>query len=242
MAVQLKSSQEFDKVHGAKILAYGRAGMGKTIICATAPAPVILSAESGLLCLTEKNLIRVYGENNPTVSYNMPVIEIYSLVDLTEAYEWCKNSSESKQFQTVCLDSLTEIGEKVLSNAKKTVKDGRQAYGELMEKMTDTIKKFRDLSGKHIYMSAKQEFIKDSATGITSFQPMMPGNKLAPQVPYLYDLVCNLNIGKLEDGSEYRYLRTQPDLQYEAKDRSGALDPIEKPDLTHIINRITGDT
>ena len=39
-------------------------------------------------------------------------------------------------------------------------------------------------------------------------------------------------------GIEYRYLRTHPDIQSEAKDRSGVLDVLEPPDLTHIFNKI----
>lgn len=240
MAIVLKSSIELAKIHGVKCLVYGKAGYGKTLLAVSAPSPVLISAESGLLCLSKDNLERVHGEDNPHISYNSPVIEVTTLDQLIEAYNWCAKSNEAKQFGTFCLDSITEIGEKVLANAKLSVKDPRQAYGELIEKMNDTIKKFRDISGKHVYMSAKQEFAKDEATGITSYIPMMPGSKLGQQIPYLFDEVFNLNIGKLQDQSEYRYLRTQPDLQYEAKDRSGALDPIEMPDLTHVFNKITG--
>lgn len=241
MAIVLKSSIELAKIHGVKCLVYSKAGIGKTVLAASAPSPVIISAESGLLCLSQANLDRVYGEDNPHVSYNSPVIEVTTLDQLTEAYEWCAHSNESKQFGSYCLDSITEIGEKVLANAKLGVKDPRQAYGELIEKMNDTIKKFRDISGKHVYMSAKQEFAKDEASGITSYIPMMPGSKLGQQIPYLFDEVFNLRIGKMQDGSEYRYLLTQPDLQYDAKDRSGALDKIEMPDLTHIFNKIIGE-
>lgn len=241
MPIVLKSSLDLAVAHGVKVLVYSGAGFGKTSLCATAPAPIILSAESGLLCLRKKNLEKMYGVGNPTVSYNTPVIEINDLADLTDAFDWCARSAEANQFATVCLDSISDIAEAVLSNAKKKAKDPRQAYGELLEKVGETIKKFRDLSQKNVYMAAKQGFIKDEATGVLKYGPLMPGSKLGPQIPYLYDEVFNLNIAKADDLSTYRYLLTQPDLQYDAKDRSGSLDTIEKPDLTHIFNKIIGD-
>ena len=66
----------------------------------------------------------------------------------------------------------------------------------------------------------------------------MPGARLGAELPYLFDEVFQIGIGKTPDGVEYRYLRTHPDIQSEAKDRSGCLDALEPPDLTHIFNKI----
>jgi len=226
MALKFTTSREAAKINGIKCLVYGRAGVGKTTLCATAPNPIILSAESGLLSL--RNL-------------DIPVIEITTIADLQEAFSWCEAKASSNGFQTVCLDSITEIAEKVLAHAKGQVKDPRQAYGELIEKMNMTIKSFRDLKGLNVYMAAKEERSKDEGTGIILAGPSMPGAKLGTQLPYLFDEVFNLNIAKDGEGNTYRYLRTQPDLQYDAKDRSGSLAEIEAPDLTHVFNKILGD-
>lgn len=172
--------------------------------------------------------------------FKIPVIEIKTVEDLTEAHRWCSQSAEAKQFATVCIDSISEIGEVVLANAKRQVKDPRQAYGELLEKMMATIKAFRDLQGKHVYMAAKMEPVKDELTGIVRYMASMPGSKLGPQLPYLFDEVFRMGINKTPQGEQYRFLQTQPDLQYDAKDRSGALDPIEPPDLNHVITKILG--
>ena len=128
----------------------------------------------------------------------------------------------------------------MLANAKRQVKDPRQAYGELIEKMMSTIKAYRDLPGKHVYMSAKMEPVKDEMTGIVRYMASMPGSKLGPQLPYLYDEVFRLGINKTTQGEQYRFLQTSSDLQYDAKDRSGSLDPVEPPDLTRVINKILG--
>lgn len=239
MAIKLQSANELAAMHGVKCLVYGRAGMGKTTLTATAPHPVLISAESGLLSLRKENLIRLYGENNPDITYDIPVIQINTLDDLIEAEIWARTSAEANQFWTICLDSITEIAEKVLSNAKKQSKDPRAAYGELLDKMNITVKAFRDMPLKHVYMSAKEGREKDEGAGTTLAGPMMPGAKLGPQMPYLFDEVFYIGVAKDATTKEqYRYLRTQPDFSIDAKDRSGALDEIEYPHLGNIFNKI----
>jgi len=223
MAISIVSSRQAAALHGIKCLVYGKAGMGKTYLARTAPKPIVLSAESGMLSLRDVDI---------------PVITIRTVDDLTEAYNWACSSPEAAQFDTIYIDSISEIGEVVLSNAKAQVKDPRQAYGELIEKMMVTLKAFRDLPGKHVVMAAKQNVVTDSVTGAITYGPSMPGARLAMELPYLFDEVFQLSIGKTPEGIEYRYLRTHPDMQNEAKDRSGVLDAIEPPDLTHIFNKI----
>jgi hypothetical protein len=223
MALRWSTTDKAGLSHGVKVLVYGPAGVGKTVLCTTAPAPVILSAEAGLLSLRRASI---------------PVIEIATIDDLSEAHRWASSSQEAAQFATICLDSLSEIGEVVLANAKKQVKDPRQAYGELIEKMGMLIRAFRDLSGKHVYMSAKQEAMKDEMANTTKYNPSMPGAKLSQQLGYFFDEVFRLGIGKTPEGQLYRFLQTQPDLQYEAKDRSGCLAPLEAPDLNAIFTKI----
>ena len=185
-----------------------------------------ISAESGLLSL--KN-------------FSIPVIQIKTLQDLNDAYNWIAAGKQgADQFQTICVDSITEIAEVILAAAKKTVKDPRQAYGELIEKTLEAIKNFRDLPGRNVYMAAKMERAKDELSGIMMYGPSMPGAKLGPALPYYFDEVFNLRVMQTTDGQKYRALVTQPDIQYVAKDRSGSLAPIEPPDLNAIFNKIKG--
>lgn len=223
MPISITTTDQASAAHGVKVLVYSESGMGKTTLCATAPDPVIISAEAGLLSLRK---------------FKIPVIQISSIENLIEAYNWCVGSQEAAQFRTICLDSLSEIGEVVLTNAKRQVKDPRQAYGELIDKMTATIRAFRDLPGRNIYMAAKQEPMKDELTGVIRYGPSMPGQKLGPQLPYFFDEVFALRINRTPGGESYRYLQTQPDLQYVAKDRSGSLDAIEQPNLNVVFSKI----
>lgn len=216
MTIRLQSTAHMSLAHGVKCLVYGPPGVGKTRLCASAPNPVIISAESGLLSLRK---------------FNLPAINVNSYNDLVEAYKWVTDSKEAKQFYTVCLDSISEIAEVVLSEEKRRTKDPRKAYGETQDQLIGMFRNFRDISGKHIYFSAKQEFTTDGATGAKYFAPMFPGTKLAQAAPYFFDEVFQLNAFKdPNSGADLRYLRTRPDNQNTAKDRSGTLSEWENAD------------
>lgn len=223
MAVVIKTTDVVGVAHGVKALVYGRAGRGKTWLCGTAPKPLILSAESGLMTLRKKRI---------------PVIEIQSMADLEEAYTWVTTSPQAAHIETVCLDSVSEIAEQCLTAAKKATRDGRKAYGDYVDQMSPLIRAFRDLSGKNVVFTAKQTTYKDDFTGIATYAPDVPGNVLGANLPYFFDLVLNANVGTDSENKRYYYVRAQPDVQYEAKDRSGNLDEIEYPDLTNIFNKI----
>lgn len=205
-------------VNGVKALIYGQAGAGKTSLIPTMPAPIILSAEGGLLSIADADL---------------PFIEISSMDDLREAYTWLLKSDEAKQFQSVALDSISEIAEVLLNGEKKIAKDPRQAYGAMQEQMQDLIRAFRDLPGRNVLFTAKLEKVQDEA-GRILYGPSMPGNKTGQLLPYFFDLVLALRVEK-----EVRSLQCQPDGAWLAKDRSGKLDAYMPADLGAVFERIT---
>ena len=206
----------------AKALVYGPAGVGKTTLCKTAPEPIIISAESGLLALSDVKL---------------PVIEITSAEDLDDAYNFIQSSEKAKHFKTICLDSVTDIAEVLLADLLELHKDPRQAYGEVANQMGKMIRKFRDIKDRHIYFTAKSKKTID-AFNIITYSPHMPGQQLPLNMPYWFDLVLPLKIGQTKEGKKFRYLQTQPDVMWEAKDRSGCLPDPQKPDLTDVFNRV----
>jgi hypothetical protein len=223
--------------HGVKIVVYAEPGMGKTMLVPTLPRPILISAESGLLSLKKKNIERVHGVGTPGITYNIPTILIKTLDDLDQALAYCRGPNGAG-FDSIALDSISEISDICLATQKLLFKDGRQIYGEMLEVMDSKFKEFRDISGKNVYMSAKLEQSKDEMSGAMKYMPSMPGAKLGPRIPYIFDEVFVLRIGIDQAQKKYRYLQTQPDLQYTAKDRSGALATIEYPHLGAIIQKI----
>ena len=223
MPIRLTSTKKEAELHGVKCLVYGLAGTGKTTLCSTAPAPLIISNESGLLSLRHVDI---------------PVIAIKSYDDLQEAYNFVNESADAKSFETICLDSISEIAEVVLAHEKGQTKDARAAYGELQVKTLALCRAFRDLAERHVYLTCKQARVQNDQ-GVFINTPSLPGTKLPQELPYLFDEVLCLRSEKNEEGETVRWLQTQPSLQYIAKDRSGALDEFEKPDLSSIFSKIT---
>jgi len=223
MPLHFTTTRAAAEQHGIKVLVHGRAGVGKTTLCATAPSPLIISAEAGLLSLSHTDI---------------PVITIRNFAELDEAYQFVAYDPYARDIQTVCLDSITELAEQCLSTEKGKNKDPRKAYGEMQEEVIKRIKWFRDLAGKHVYFSCKQGTVKDEVTGIVVYGPKMPGQQVGPALPYLFDEVFCLDIGRDAEGKEFRYIRTKTGMQFEAKDRSGKLDEFEPPHLGHIFTKI----
>jgi hypothetical protein len=211
--------------NGVKVGVYGRAGVGKTMLCATAPQPFVISAERGLLSLRK---------------YNLPYVEVATLAQLNEVWQWVSTSREARQYLTFCIDSMTEIAETVLTNEKRTTKDGRAAYGQTNEKIMALFRAFRDLAGPNVYMTVQQEWDKEEDTGLNRFRPSMPGRILTQRMPYFFDELFQLQAGKDAAGRDYHALRTRPDNQYDAKDRSGVLAEWEPADLSYIFRKIMG--
>lgn len=224
MAIRLTTTKQSAQTNGIKILTYGNAGAGKTRLCATTGEPtVIISAEAGLLSLRDTDIA---------------VIEVSSIADVHDAYNYVVNDPDAAHFRWVCLDSISEIAEVVLNTEKKASKDPRQAYGALSEQMQDLLRAFRDIPGRNVYMSAKMERQKDETTGAMLYQPSMPGAKLGQGIPYLFDEVFVLRAEKADDGTVQRALQTGADFQYTAKDRSGCLEMYEAPNLASIAAKI----
>ena len=223
MAIQLKRTKEAT-AQAVKLLVYGQAGAGKTSLIPTLPKPVILSAEGGLLSIADTNL---------------PFIEITSMAELQEAYKWLTSSAEAAEFESVALDSISEIAVVVLNQEKKINKDPRAAYGAMQEQMAEVIRAFRDLPGKHVYMSAKLEKTQDEM-GRVLYAPSMPGNKTGQSLPYFFDEVLALRVEKDVEGNTRRALMTDGDGLWLAKDRSGKLEVWEDADLGDIIRKIGG--
>lgn len=225
MRINLKSTSSVAS-DGVKIVVFGMSGYGKTTLIKTLPSPVILSAESGLLSISDADI---------------PFIEIKTMQDLMDAYEWASGSAEASHFESIAIDSISEIAEVVLAAEKRKNKDGRAAYGEMQTVMMEALRAFRDIRGKHVYMSAKAEKQSDE-TGRIMYSPSMPGNKLSQQIPYLVDECYAIRVERDADDQVFRALMTQPDGLWACKSRSGKLDAWEPPDLGAIITKIVGET
>ena len=223
---RIASPSDLVQMQGAKILVFGASGAGKTTLCATAPGKtLIISMEAGLLSIKDKD--------------NVTAIEVKEASEIEEIAQLLE--SGKLDYDTVCLDSVTEMSEILLASEKARSKDPRRAYGEVIEVMTRTMRRFRDLK-IHVIFVAKEDKIRDEQTGVFHHQPMMVGAKLPVQIPYFFDEVLALRTftEENEEGKKIinRWLQTTIGDNYTAKDRSGKLETFEEPNLTHVINKL----
>ena len=222
--LQIKNTGNFDALH-VNVLVYGAAGVGKTRLISTLNGGtltersdvLIISAEAGLLSLVDS-----------WIDY----VTVSNMQELWEAYEL----AASGKYKSVAIDSISEIAEMVLFSEKKLTKDPRAAYFSLNERLVEIVRGFRDLP-MDVYMAAKLEREQDES-GRLIFGPSMPGKKLSADIVYQFDEVFCLRKETSPDGKTESMLMCSTDGVYQAKDRSGALETWEEPDLGAIIEKI----
>lgn len=217
-----------------KVLVHGPAGIGKTRLAATTGDPegtLILSAEGGLLSLRE---------------YDIRQIEVGAGAAAWSRVEEAVDALIAGRIPNVrwlVVDSITEIAEALLAAEKSKTSDPRKAYGELGDRIPGLIRKLRDVPA-HVVMIAKQGK-SESDTGASVLGPMMPGKSLTSALSYLFDEVFAMGFVTVEkDGASEakRAFYTQRTLTHEAKDRSGALAPVEPANLARIARKIATPT
>lgn len=212
MALTITSSKT--ELKYVKCVVYGDSGNGKTFLCSTAPRPIIISAEDGLLSVSD---------------FDLPVIKVKSLREAEQAFKMAKDGP----YDTICLDSLSELAELILEEYKPQEKDPRKAYLKMGEDLTRFLRKVRGLE-KNVVILVKLGTLTDEFTETTVHAPGTPGKAFTQSLPYFFDLVLCLRV----DIKGKRYIQTQPDLQYKAKDRSNKLNVKEEANLTTIFNKI----
>jgi phage nucleotide-binding protein len=137
---KIKTPDKLVDQQGAKILIYGQAGAGKTFATQSMPGKVlVISAEAGLLSIKD--------------APNVSAIEVANYDDLREVYAALR--SGELVYDSVCLDSVSEISEILLVHEKGRNKDGRMAYQNVSEAVTSLMRSFRDLD-MHVLFIAKK--------------------------------------------------------------------------------------
>ena len=130
MAIEFKNPADAVREQGIKMLVYGAAGSGKTVLCATANEPtLIISTEAGLLSIKD-------------APKRIQIVECNTREEVDEVLDYL---SQNKLPNWVCIDSISEIAEVVLAEELTKTKDPRKAYGELAVIMTALVKRFGGL-------------------------------------------------------------------------------------------------
>jgi hypothetical protein len=205
---------------GVKAVLYGGPGLGKTPMLTTAPNPVILFTEPGFLSVRH---------------YNGPGCLATSYKDIREFWQWAIGSQEARQFQTKCVDSLSQMAEIILNEELPKHKDGRKAYGEMSQKVMEILNWIYYAPNFHSFMLAK-EMSQEKESGQQA-RPYFPGQDLNIKVPHLFDSVWRIELFKAPDGKVHKVIRTRESYSAFARDRSGNLNELEPPDIGMLFNK-----
>lgn len=227
----LRPASELAKQFGVKCVLYGDPGTGKTPLTMTAPRPVLLATEPGML--TMKNS----GDSIPTFeAYEDREDKSKAPRRICEFFDWVFRSNEAKNFDTICIDSASQLAEAFLSEELKRNKHGLKAYGEMARRVLDLLTGLYYLPNKHVYLIAKQDVLNEN--GVTSKRPYFPGRDLNIKVPHMYDEI--LHIGEAPVPGQPKpvvAIRTASTFGIVARDRSCNLAEFEPPHLGNLFNK-----
>lgn len=212
---------------GVKTIVYGPPGSGKTPMIDTAPRPVLLAVEPGMLTMKKSAV--------PTCMATTPE-------QIDEFFRWFFTSQETRNYDTLGIDSGSQIAEIILEQelGKKSKSgnkvDGKAAYGEMARRVMEYMNGLYYTREKHIYIIAKQGDME--VAGIKELRPYFPGKDLNIKIPHLFDEVLHLAKVNVPNVGEVKALRTKPTFGIFARDRSDKLAEFEQPNLTLLFNKI----
>ena len=225
MAMRVFEAGEEDNKKPCYLIA-GQYAAGKTSLIKT------LNPATTFVVDTEGGLMPLRGTGFKATS-------VRSIEELGEVVNFL-NSTEGSVFETVVIDSISELAETILNGEKKKNRDPRKAYGELHDKINNLMRVFRDLPGRRFIATCKLDRVKDDISGDVNFFASMPSNKLSNSVPSFFDLVLILRTKAETDGTVNRFMQCISCNQYTAKDRSQRLQQFEPAELSALIQKVEG--
>ncbi|MBF0290525.1 MAG: AAA family ATPase [Nitrospinae bacterium] len=221
-----------DSVERFTALVIGAAGIGKTSLLRTIPADekvCVLSAEGGLLCV--RDLVQ---------AGHIEGFEIGTFTEFKEAFDFLAHDNQARErYRWIFIDSLTEIAGRCVEAYQAKYPDKKDSFnlwGGYRDSMTVLIKGFRDLAPYNVVFTCLEEKDKDDINRIY-YMPALAGKEVKERLTSYFDEVFYMTT--LESGGTVeRVFFTQPYERRPAKDRSGRLDLVEKPDLQVIKQKI----
>lgn len=216
----LKAAGDHAQNFGCKCLIYGPAGSAKTPIFNTAPRPLLLATEPGLLSMKGSTI---------------PTYEAYTPQRVDDFFKWFFNSTETKNFDTLGIDSGSQMADIYLIAAQKTNKHGLKAYGEMADNTMEHLRTLYYTRYKHTYVICKEE-IKD-LDGQSMRRPYFPGQVLPIQVPHLYDFIIRLAKTNVPQRGEVLAFQNVGSYNILARNRTGNLDMYEPPNFTALVDK-----
>jgi hypothetical protein len=259
MALKIISADErLAEQRGAKLLIVGPTGVGKTSLLKTlkTSSTLFVDIEAGDLAVIDlpvptirlsdwpsaRDLVCRIG--GPNTSY--PPNASYS-----EAHYRAVGGAlpDLDKYETVFVDSLTALSRLAFRWAEQQPeatsertgrKDIRSAYGLLGREMINFLNQLQHARSKNIVFVAILEKIVDEFNH-SSWEIQMEGGRTKRELPGIVDGIVAYQFLDFGDGKPIRaFVCTTPNnWGFPAKDRSGRLETIERPDLGQLLLKST---
>jgi hypothetical protein len=255
----IDAARRLSEKRGAKILLVGPTGVGKTSLLRTLdPATsLFVDIEAGDLSVLDvavdtvrvndwpsaRDLACRIGGPDPSYPPTACYSEEHHRVVVGGAFENLAKHS------TIFVDSGTAISRLALRWAEQQTeafsertgkKDVRAAYGLLGREMVAWFNQLQRARDKNIVFVAILEKIVDDFNR-SEWQPQFEGAKTGRELPGIVDQIITMQWVDFGDGVPTRaFVCASPNRWgWPAKDRSGRLEQIEKPDLGELIEKLT---
>lgn len=233
----LKPISSLAQNYGMKAVLYSGPGMGKTPMLTALPQPVALIAEPGTLSV--RDAVK-YG--------HVPAWEGFTGDRIREFFEWWFKSAEARQFNSLGIDSGSQIAEIILGYELKRNKDGRRAYGEMSRQVMEWFDQLFFQPQKNVFIICKEMSVEvgknvTKQDGVLMIEPTFqarpyfPGKELNVLVPHRYDSILHVEDAHIPGVGKTRAIRTAGTDEVMARDRSGKLAELEPPDLAALIRK-----
>ncbi len=243
------------------VLVHAASKVGKTTLGATSPFPICdLDAEGGskflpgsetLMAILGRPLRLIYWDPMqppPTWdgTWDVAVVRVHNWQVVQKAYGWLVTGRH--QFQTIMIDSISEIQRRAKNELMGTEQMKIQNWGELLTVMDNIIRGFRDFTNDPYNPIRVALFISETRENQKGkFIPYMQG-QISIALPYWMDIVGYLYVDQTQTIDAVgqavtvpvRRLLVAPHPMFEAGERvQGLVGPvIDNPNISTILERV----
>lgn len=193
------------------VLIHGDWGSGKSWFAQTAPAPrLVLDAEGGAEYTIAR---RVYWRNPNDAppaydgTWDTCVLIVRDLKTLQKAFAWLQRGAHP--FESVILDSLSEMQKRIVDEVAGTKQADQQDWGAIFRRGEALVRSFRDLKTNPVKPLTCLVYVAgtvERGVARVKVQPYVQG-QLGSTLPGFVDILGYLEVEVDEGGVERRFLR-----------------------------------
>jgi hypothetical protein len=253
----ISPEQRLAERHGVRALIVGKFGIGKTSLLRTLDpsTAAFIDIENGTLAVHDVPVPHIRSQTWPEIRDVVVRIagpnrsfgqnEAYSQAHFDRVGGYLPGIEERP---TIFFDTVTAAGQLCFRWAsaqpetfsERTGKaDLRSAYGLHAREFLLMLRHLQSARGSNVFLIGAMETVTDEY-GRTEHRLQMEGQRVGREIGGIVDIVITMQSIDFGDSKPIRaFVCTSPNPgDYPAKDRSGKLEQIEKPDLGALIAKI----